>query len=172
LQTKTVRQLVVFMLRKGIRKLKTIGITDKIDFPEVMLLDLPCKIDTGADTSAIHCERIRIKEINGKDHLVFKLLDKTHPHYTGKDIITDQFKEKKVKSSFGDYEFRYQVKLRMVLFGTKYLVSFNLSNRKNMKYPVLIGRKFLSRKYLVDVSQADSSAKMKLEKNENRSIKS
>lgn len=152
------------MLNKSNRKLKTIGITDKIDFPDAMLFDLPCKIDTGADTSAIHCERVRIKEINGKDFLVFKLLDKHHPLYTGKEIITDQFREKKVKSSFGDYEYRYQVKLSMVIFGTKYLVSFNLSNRKNMKFPVLLGRKFLTRKYLVDVSQVDLSAKKKLEK--------
>lgn len=124
-------------------------------------MDLPCKIDTGADTSAIHCERIRIKEINGKDHLVFKLLDRKHPLYTGKDIVTDEFKEKKVKSSFGDYEFRYQVKLLTIIFGKSYRVTFNLSNRKNMRYPVLLGRRFLKNRFIVDVSKKDLSANLK-----------
>ncbi len=145
-------------------KFKTIGITDKIDLPEVDLFDLPCKIDTGADTSAIHCERIRLKEIDGVECLVFKLLDKSHPLYTGKDIVTTDFRERKVKSSFGDYEFRYQVKLKLVIFNKTYRVSFNLSNRKKMKYPVLLGRKFLAKKFLVDVSQRDISAELKISK--------
>lgn len=144
------------------KALKTIGIVDKIDLPEVGLEDLPCKIDTGADTSAIHCERIRIKEINGVEHLVFILLDRTHPLYNGQEIKTDKFRERKVKSSFGDYEFRYQVQLRMVLFGTKYRVAFNLTNRKKMKYPVLIGRRFLSKKFIVDVSKRNLSIDSKL----------
>jgi hypothetical protein len=141
--------------------LKTIGITDMIDLPEAGIFGLPCKIDTGADTSAVHCERIRIKEINGKDHLVFKLLDRNHPLYSNKEIITDQFREKKVKSSFGDYEYRYQVKLRMTIFGRNYKVAFNLSNRKNMKYPVLIGRRFLTNKFVVDVSKSNLSSNLK-----------
>ena len=144
------------------KALKIIGIVDKIDLPEVGLSDLPCKIDTGADTSAIHCERIRIKEINGVEHLVFTLLDKSHPLYNGVEIKTDKFRERKVKSSFGDYEFRYQVKLGLVLFGKKYRVAFNLTNRKRMKYPVLIGRRFLSKKFMVDVSKQNISANLKL----------
>lgn len=152
------------MTRVVKHKVKTIGITDKIDLPEAEIFNLPCKIDTGADTSSIHCERIRLKEIDGVEYLVFKLLDKSHPLYTGKDIKTSVFKERKVKSSFGDYEFRYQVKLQVVIFKKKYLVSFNLSNRKRMKFPVLLGRKFLAHKFLVDVSQRDLSASLKTTK--------
>lgn len=143
------------------RPLKTIGIVDRIDLPEVNLENLPCKIDTGADTSAIHCERIRIKEIDGVEHLVFKLLDRKHPQYNGVEVKTSEFRERKVKSSFGDYEYRYQVMLQMVLFGKKYRVAFNLTNRKKMKYPVLIGRRFLSKKFLVDVSKRDVSYTLK-----------
>ncbi len=146
------------------KTLQVIGIIDKIDLPEVGLSGIPCKIDTGADTSAIHCERIRIKEINGVEHLVFTLLDKRHPLYNGVEIKTDKFRERKVKSSFGDYEFRYQVQLRMVIFDKKYRVAFNLTNRKKMKYPVLIGRRFLSKKFMVDVSKHNLSADSKLAK--------
>jgi hypothetical protein len=141
---------------------KIIGIIDKIDLPEVGLFNLPCKIDSGADTSSIHCERIKLKEINGVEHVVFKLLDKHHPFYNGVEIKTSDFKEKKVTSSFGDYEFRYQVKLSMVIFNKKYKVAFNLSNRKNMKFPVLLGRRFLSKKFVVDVSQQNLSANLKI----------
>lgn len=144
-------------MTKAVKKILTIGITDHIDLPEQDILRLPCKIDTGADTSAIHCERLRIKEINGVEYLVFKLLDKKHPLYNGKEIRTTEFREKKVKSSFGDYEFRYQVKLPVRIFGRRYKVSFNLSNRTNMRYPVLLGRRFLTNRFLVDVSKRDLS---------------
>ncbi|MBO6517604.1 MAG: ATP-dependent zinc protease [Bacteroidia bacterium] len=148
-------------MQRRTRSKRTIGITDYIDLPEAGILNIPCKIDSGADTSAVHCERVRIKEIDGVDHLVFKLLDRKHPLYTGKDIVTSQFKEKKVKSSFGDYEFRYQVKLKMTIFNRNYTVSFNLSNRKNMRYPVLLGRKFLNNRFIIDVSKMNLSYNMK-----------
>lgn len=144
-------------MAKAKRSLMLIGITDRIDIPDAEIFALPCKIDTGADSSAIHCERVKIKEIKGQEFLSFRLLDKKHPLYNGKEFLTANFKEKKVKSSFGDYEFRYQVKLRISLFGQSFNAVFNLSNRKEMKYPVLLGRRFLKNRFLVDVSMRDLS---------------
>lgn len=145
---------------KGANKVKKkliIGISDFIDVPDAGLYGLPCKIDTGADTSAIHCARIRIKEINGQDVLTFVLLDKKHPMYNRKELRTTEFIEKKIRSSFGDYEFRYQVKLNILVMGKKFRTSFTLSNREHMKYPVLLGRKFLKGRFLVDVGLTNLS---------------
>lgn len=132
---------------------KIIGLHEQIDIPLADIQNLPCKIDTGAQTSSIHCEKVKIKEIDGVEHLCYKLLDKRHPLYSNKEISTTVFKEKKVRSSFGDYEFRYQVTLPIVLGGKKYKSKFTLSNRKRMQFPVLLGTQFLRRKFIVDVSQ-------------------
>ena len=144
---------------KKVPKKKVIGITDFISIPDAGVENLPCKIDTGADNCAIHCERARIKEIKGEEFLVFKLLDRKHPLYSGQEIMIKDFREIKVKSSFGDYEIRYQVKLNFLLFNKEFTAAFNLSNRKSMKYPVLLGRKFLSRNFVVDVSKRNLSIK-------------
>jgi hypothetical protein len=141
------------MVRR-VKTLKTIGHIDYLDVLDADIEKIPFKVDTGADTSAIHCERVRIKLIDDKEYLSFRLLDRTHPLFNGREIVTDDFKEKKVKSSFGDYEFRYQVKLRIRLFNKIYPVRFNLSNRKNMKYPILLGRRFLKGRFVVDVSKS------------------
>ncbi len=135
----------------------TIGTCDYLDLPDCGIFNLPCKIDTGADTSAIHCERFKIKEINGEEFLCFRLLDKTHPLYTGKEIRTKNFKEKKIKSSFGDYEFRYQIQLTTRIFNKKFNTSFTLSNRKNMKFAVLLGKRFLKNRFIVDVAKKNLS---------------
>jgi hypothetical protein len=41
----------------------------------------------------------------------------------------------------------------ILFFGKKYKTIVSLTNRSDMKYPMLIGRKFLTDRFLVDVSQ-------------------
>ena len=154
-------------VRKVIVK-TVIGNRDCIDVPEADIFDLPCKIDTGADTSSIHCDRIHLVEKDGKEHLAFRLLDKSWKQFTGKFISTDEYTEKKIKSSFGDYEFRYQVRLKITLFGKSYKSRFTLSNRSNMKYPVLLGKGFLKNRYMVDVTETDLSLKAKSDSHRNK----
>ena len=44
-----------------------IGRYDKIDLPQMELVDIDAKIDTGADGSAIHCHHIElVKKKGGK----------------------------------------------------------------------------------------------------------
>ncbi len=134
-----------------------IGNSDKIDFLELGLENIGCKIDTGADTSSIHCHHVRIREINGEEVLVFRLLDPRHKAYIKKDCITKFFKEKKIKNSFGDREYRYFVKLKITLFGQEIETEFSLANRADMKFPVLLGKKLLGQLYMVDVAQKNLS---------------
>lgn len=137
------------------KELLTIGRTDFIDLPEVGIKRLPCKIDTGADSCSIHCDEIMVRRIDGVNCLVYKLLDKHHPFYTGEEIVTPNFSEKRVRSSFGETAERFQVRLKVVIFGRTYITNFNLSHRPGLRYPVLLGRKFLRNRFVVDVSQKD-----------------
>lgn len=146
------------------KKKKIIGTVDLIDFPDHEISNVPCKIDTGADASAIHCEKIHLVEKDGIEHLAFILLDREYEAYTGEWVTTADFKEKRIKSSFGDFEFRYQVRLPVILFGKRYRSRFTLTNRAMMKYPVLLGKSFLKNRYLVDVSKENLSAKSKTRK--------
>ena len=49
------------MKAKSTKTKLIIGARDKIDLPEFGLYELPCKVDTGAATSAIHCYQVRLK---------------------------------------------------------------------------------------------------------------
>ncbi|MBI1307835.1 MAG: hypothetical protein GC181_14625 [Bacteroidetes bacterium] len=147
---------------KKVKKLIVIGTTDVVDLPDYGITNLPCKVDTGADSSAIHCDEVMVKKIDGKDHLIFKLLDKDHPLYTGKEIAVTNFKEKKVRSSFGNLADRFQVKLTVKIFGKQFKASFNLSSRPDMRYPVLLGRRFLKNHFIVDVSKKNLNQQNKV----------
>lgn len=143
------------------KELIIIGTHDKIDLPELDIFDLECKIDTGAFTSTIHCSKVGIVEKDGMQVLEFCVLDKWHPQFNNLIHTASDFREKKVKSSNGVSESRYLVKTKAVLFGQTFPISFTLSDRKKMRFPVLIGKKFLRNKFLVDVAKKDLSFNQK-----------
>ena len=138
-------------------KRQTIGAVDKIDFPEFGLFDIDCRIDTGATSSAIHCQNISIREVNGEEVLTFELLDRKHPLYNKQAFCTKEFTQKKVRSSFGIEEIRYAITTEVVLFGKTYTTQFTLADRVKMRFPVLIGRRLLRQGFLVDVRKKNVS---------------
>ena len=128
---------------------RIIGRREVVSIVELELTDIDAKIDTGADSNALHCDDIFID----KDNFVhFKLLDKVHPSYHGKQMKMPLYKVKRVKSSNGEMQLRPSVQVTLQFFGKRYKSVISLTNRSDMKYPMLIGRKFLAKRFLVDVS--------------------
>lgn len=111
--------------------------------------DIDAKIDTGAYTSSIHCDDIQLKE-DGTVH--FRLLDASHPDHHHRHIVLPVHKLKRVKSSNGTVEKRIFIKTKITLCGKTYKAELSLTDRSDMKYPMLIGRKFLNERYIVDVA--------------------
>ena len=127
----------------------TIGRREKVSFPDLCIIDIEAKVDTGAYTSALHCHDIKVEN----DILHFKLLDPSHPDYSKKTQVFAIFFEKEIKNSFGGSEKRFIIKTRMKI-GTKIIkTSISLTDRANMRYPVLIGRKLLKKRFVVDVAE-------------------
>jgi len=141
---------------------RTIGRTDTIDLPAYGLVGVPCKVDTGADTSSLHCSRIRVVEDrDGREVLEFRVLDAKHPLYTGQRIRTHDFSERTVRSSSGHVEVRYTITTTLILFGREWPVEFTLTDRGQMRYPVLLGRRFLKKGFVVDVARNNVSDKQR-----------
>lgn len=136
---------------------KVIGRIDKADFPLLHLFDIEVKIDTGAYTSSIHCKSVRLED----NYLKCQFLDENHPQYHEKEFIFDEYDVKVVKSSNGIAEPRYRIKTKIVMFGKSYDIFLTLSDREEMRYPVLLGRTFLSRRFIVDINKTNLSSKLK-----------
>ncbi|MCW8896410.1 MAG: RimK/LysX family protein [Flavobacteriales bacterium] len=136
-----------------------IGRQDVADFPLLNILQLPIKIDTGAYTSSLHCHNIIEFEENGQKRIKCNLLDPEHENYHEKEITFDAFTKKKVKSSNGQVEERYKITTEIVLFNQTFPIEFTLSERGSMRFSVLIGRKFLTNRFIVDTSLKNLSLK-------------
>ena len=125
------------------------------------MVDIDLKIDSGAYTSSIHCSDIKEIEVEGAHFIRFTLLDPEHDFYNNKKFSTKNYASKMVKSSNGISEKRFLIETEIVIFNESFPIHLTLSERKDMTFPILLGRKFLNKKFVIDTSKKDLSFKLK-----------
>lgn len=141
---------------------KTIGRRELVDFPDLGLFEIEAKVDTGAYTSAIHCSDIHEETtLAGTKEICFELLDPSHPAYNHKRFRFGKYSLRGIKNSFGDVQERYIIRTKIRLYNEEYEAEFSLSDRSDMKYPVLLGRALIRRRYVVDVAKKHLAWKSK-----------
>ncbi len=130
-----------------------IGRLERVDIPEFNLSGIEAKIDTGAYNGAIHVSLVSEFERDGKDWIRFVLLDEDHPEFHNKVYETDTFEEKSIRSSNGTVQHRYMVPATIVLKGKELKAKLSLTNRKDLRYPILLGRKIIKKHFIIDASK-------------------
>lgn len=121
--------------------MKFLGRAEKILLPELGI-SIPAKIDTGAFSNSIHVDNIELKD----NILTFQIANKT--------FTFTKYKMLEVKNSFGQKQKRFLIFTKIKIGESTYKVYLSLTNRKTMKYPMLLGRRFLYKfGYVVDVTK-------------------
>jgi hypothetical protein len=126
-----------------------VGRNEQVDFARYAH-NVPAKIDTGADSSSVWVSDVRVDK-NGV--LRFSLFGEGSPFYTGKTLKRERYGVAMVRSASGHDQIRYKTQLSLRLGGKRIRATFNLSDRSLNKFPVLIGRRTLSGKFIVDVQK-------------------
>jgi hypothetical protein len=126
-----------------------LGIFETIDFPDFGINSIKAKIDTGAYSGAFHCTKI--KEIDTPDGKELHFSPFDNPQC---DIKTHEYSSKHVKSSNGAMQERYFITTKVKIAGKNYQTMLSLADRTSMRWPVIIGRRFLiDYNFLVDVNK-------------------
>jgi hypothetical protein len=123
---------------------KIIGAFEEIDFPQFGIKSIIAKIDSGAYSGALHATNIREEETPDGMVLRFSPFD-----YPDIKIAETDYEIAEVKSSNGRSERRYFITTTILLAEHTYDIVLSLADRSNMKWPVLIGRRFLSKHSLI-----------------------
>lgn len=127
---------------------KTIGWIEKVSLPDLQITRIKAKADTGARTSALHAENIRVhlKE-NGHREVSFTF----YPSSESPGIrVTCPLKESRmVKSSTGATTLRPVISTTLKIGSFKKKIEITLINRSIMEFKMLLGRTAL-RQFLVD----------------------
>ncbi|OGX83805.1 ATP-dependent zinc protease family protein [Hymenobacter glacialis] len=140
---------------------RLLGRRELVDFPAFALGGVEAKVDTGAYTSAIHCSNIHIEtDAEQRAVLVVELLDPGHEGADGRPLTFAEFALRDIRSSNGEVQERYVIRAVVQLYGENFEADFSLSDRSDMKYPVLLGRSLLQQgRFVVDVAKRNLSYK-------------
>ncbi|HEY0975991.1 MAG TPA: RimK/LysX family protein [Flavobacteriales bacterium] len=128
-----------------------IGRSEYIALPRLGIARVQAKIDTGAYRSALHYQKVRLRTVDGRKELVVTFA-------MGRKrvvMVFRKFQRAQVKSSTGQVTRRWLVSTRVRLNGQAVRTEFTLFDRSDMKFQVLLGRKFLRGRFLVDVSRTN-----------------
>jgi len=137
----------------GITKKIKIGRLESINIINLGLSGITAKIDSGAYRGSIHSTDIREEEENGRKVLKFKIFDENHPEYEDKTYSFDDYKVSKFRGTEVDYHDRYVIPVTLEISGRKIEAELSLADRKDLRYPVLLGRRALKKQFLIDVDQ-------------------
>ena len=136
---------------QNVRDKIVIGRKEKVNLPELFLMDVVAKMDTGAFTSSLHCTNITTEMFRNKKLVFFSVFDENKN--IEQNISCVVHAERQIKSSNGQKEKRYVISTTLQMGGKNFETEFTLTDRSEMKNQILIGRKALGGRFLVDVSK-------------------
>lgn len=116
---------------------------------------LKARIDTGAARSALHVDHIEPLAGDPK-RIRFKTRDQHGKPYA---IEAQVVRHVRVKSSFGQVQDRPLIHTRLCLAGQEFETVVTLADRSTMRFPMLIGRRTLTGRFLIDPAQRHASHK-------------
>jgi len=131
-----------------------LGNLEVCDLPDIGVVDLQMRVDTGAKTSSMHVDNISRFKKNGKPWVKFDI----HPDfYNVNSVIECQsliHDVRTVKSSNGESQKRYVISTLIKLGHLSWPIEITLTDRSDMSNLMLLGREGMGDRVLVDPSQS------------------
>ena len=124
------------------------GWRELVHLPDLGLHSVPAKIDTGARTSSLHGEVLEEFERDGQRLVRFAVdFDQQHVRQVCEAVHVDV---RGITSSNGETQYRYVIKTPLRIGDLEFRAEISLADRRDMKFPMLIGRSSLRRRFVVD----------------------
>lgn len=136
--------------------LTIIGRTEQVWFPGLKIGPIKAKVDTGANLCSLWATKIKVA---ADGSLTFVPFGKSFPKYTGQLVVVPKggYKTVVISNSFGDTESRFAIKLQIKIARKLVLGTFTLANRASKEFPILLGKKLIIGKFLVDVASTSAA---------------
>lgn len=128
------------------KELPAVGWRERVSLPELGLFNIPAKIDTGARTSSLHGHVLETLERDGQTFVRFCV------DWDGEEHECEAAKVdiRGITSSNGEAQKRYVIKTPLRVGSIEFRAEFSLADRSDMKFPLLVGRTALRRRFVVN----------------------
>ncbi len=128
----------------------TLGWREWVALPDLNLPAIKAKVDTGARTSALHAYLLEPYTDGGIDMLRFLI----HPIQRNQTFFVEChapiLDHREVTDSGGHREMRYVIQSDVVVGNNRWPIELTLTNRDTMRFRMLLGRRAMEDRYLVD----------------------
>ena len=136
-------------MAKKKREKKVVGWKEQVALPDLKIKSVIAKIDTGANLATIDADDIKF--VTRKDVKYVKFTVKKRNN-TVRKTSAPLAGFKRIRSSNGDVERRPYIKTDILMDGITKNIELTLTDRGPMDYTMLIGRKALGRRWMVNPS--------------------
>ena len=131
------------------REKRVVGWKENAALPDLSVKNVIAKIDTGANLASIDASDIKIVTRNKIKYVKFKVMKRNN---TVRKTSAPLEGYKRIKSSNGDVEKRPYIKTTLLMDGISKKIELTLTDRGPMDYTMLIGRKALGKRWVVNPS--------------------
>lgn len=133
----------------------TVGWKEYLDLPGLGVFRLKAKVDTGARTSTLHVDSLRVLEVlpDGTERVELSLRpDRRRPDWR---VRTEArvLRRIRVVDSGGHPEVRPVIETELVLGPVRKTILVTLTDRSGMLFRMILGRKALEGDFRVDVAR-------------------
>ena len=128
---------------------RVVGWKENAALPDLNVKNVIAKIDTGANLASIDAADIKIVSRDKVKYVKFKVMKRNN---TVRKTSAPLEGYKRIKSSNGDVERRPYIKTTLSMDGITKKIELTLTDRGPMEYTMLIGRKALGRRWVVNPS--------------------
>lgn len=129
-----------------------LGWREWVALPELNIMQIKAKIDTGARSSALHAFTIEPYRKGGQRWVMFAI----HPKQKREDIVLEchaPIKDRRlVMDSGGHKQRRYVIETPLTLGASLFNIEITLTNRDSMLFRMLIGRTALKNRFSINPS--------------------
>lgn len=125
-----------------------VGAKETIDLPDLGLFGIATRIDTGAQTTALHVDHICENAETG--YIDFEFHPDSHDVKKTIKCSAKVLQKKRVKSSNGDRERRYIINTKAMMGELEWTIRLSLTNRSSMNHLMLLGREAMKGYMTVD----------------------
>jgi len=144
---------IVLILSPGAFAKEIIGWVENVGISSSNTI-IKAKIDTGADSSSLHCECATPYERDGHQWVRFTVTDINDQSISYEKKVVHKTK---VKRHFGEVQKRLVVRMGICIGDQYRETDVSLVDRSGFNYSMLIGRKYLKSKFIVDPDKTFTS---------------